>query len=86
MGFDSISLHYFEMDGCSFWGNRNLITTPDYSWISVNNCALTIESASTDLEISETIDVEVVADIITVTDLDNEMVEWLQTAPEGMGE
>ena len=81
-----MSLHYFEMDGCSFCGNRNLITTPDYSWISVNNCALTLESASTDLEISEIIDVEVVADIITVTDLDNAMVEWLQTAPEGMGE
>ena len=53
------------------------MVTPDYSWISVNNCALTIESASTDLEISEIIDVEIVADIVTVTDLDNAMSEWL---------
>ena len=87
LAHDTISLNYFEMDGCSFCGPRTLDVFPELSWLNVNNCAMTIESTEgTDLEISEDLDIDVTLDVTTVTDQWNPMEEWLTTAPEGMGE
>ena len=42
IGFDTLSKHYFEMDGYSFCGTRSLEVNQNLSWISVNNFAITI--------------------------------------------
>ena len=87
LAHDTISLNYFEMDGCSFCGARTLDVFPELSWLNINNCAVTIESTEgTDLEIFEDLNIDVTLDITTVTDQWNPMEEWLTTAPEGMGE
>lgn len=86
-GLDTLSLYYFEMDGCSFCGSRIFEVAPSLSWLSIDNCTITIESNDiTDVQVTENIEVNVVLDVSTITQLDNPMDEWLKTAPEGMVE
>ena len=66
-GLDTYSLHYFEQDGCSLCGKRTLDVSPALHWLSVDNCAITIEStAGTDVEITLEISIDVTLDITTV--------------------
>ena len=44
IGLDTYSLHYFEMDGCSFCGGKVFDINPQLDWVSASDCSVTIES------------------------------------------
>ena len=44
IGLDTYSLHYFEMDGCTFCGSRYIVMYTQVDWVSTGICEVTIES------------------------------------------